>query len=183
MARTGSGTTTLLLACTALTLSCMPALLPPTAVEHTEVSAATADGELAEVAGELLTAANRVRVAQGLRPLVPDAALNRAAMAYAQELAARGVLDHTSPTPGLETMTRRIEAAGGSWLRAGENLAQLGGPANGAGRHIVDLWMTSPPHRSNLLERAYTHAGSGVARGRRSEWVAVQLYVLPRSGE
>jgi uncharacterized protein YkwD len=179
MGRNAFVASALLLACAAL--ACVPVLLPPADGNAADVSAGTADGVLAEVAGDLLTAANRARASHGLRPLVPDAALNRAAMAYAQELAAREVLDHTSPTPGLETMTRRIEAAGGTWLRAGENLAQLGGPANEAGRHIVDLWMTSPPHRSNLLERAYTHAGSGVAVGRRSEWVAVQLYVLPRS--
>jgi uncharacterized protein YkwD len=143
------------------------------------VPSGTMDAELATIAADLLVAANRARAAAGLRPLAPDAALNRAAMAYAAELATRGVLDHTSTMPGRETMTRRIEAAGGTWRQAGENLARLGGPAADAGPHIVDLWLVSPAHRTNLLERVYTHAGSGAARGARGDWVAVQLYVLP----
>jgi uncharacterized protein YkwD len=141
--------------------------------------AASAEGRLPLIAADLLSAANRARAREALPPLHPDAALDRAAQQYARELAQRGVLSHTSPTPGLETMTRRIEAAGGTWTHAAENLARLGGPGSEAGRHIVDLWMTSAPHRANVMSRTYTHAGSGVARGARGEWVAVQLYVRP----
>jgi uncharacterized protein YkwD len=162
----------------AAAMACAP--LPPVTQDE-GVASASAGGDpvLAGIARDLLAAANQARSAEGLSALQPDAALDRAAAEYAQELAERGVLDHRSRTPGRETLTRRIEAAGGTWYQAGENLARLGGPGAEAGHHIVQLWLVSPAHRRNLMNRTYTHAGSGVAIASRGEWVAVQLYVLP----
>jgi uncharacterized protein YkwD len=142
----------------------------------------TADTIFASVAAALLDEANRARRAAGLPMLRADAALNRAAMHYAGELAVRRVLDHHSPTAGLETMTRRIEAAGGSWRRAAENLARFTGTADEVAAEIIGLWLGSPSHRGNLLDRGFTHSGAGVARDRRGEWFIVQLYTLPPPG-
>jgi uncharacterized protein YkwD len=170
------GSALLVLALAVIACAPLPAVIPPAAEALPSVGS---DPVLAGIARDLLAAANRARAVEGLSPLQPDPALDRAAAEHAQELAGRGVLDHRSRTPGRETLTRRIEAAGGTWFQAGENLARLGGPGAEAGHHIVQLWLASPAHRRNLMDRTYTHAGSGIAIASRGEWVAVQLYVLP----
>jgi uncharacterized protein YkwD len=165
----------------ALTMAGCVALAESAVGVEPDVDPGTSDGTLAAIAAGLQRAANQMRADSGLVGLRADPALNRAAMKYAQELAWRGVLDHRSATPRLETLTKRIEASGGTWLEAGENLARLGGPAERAGGYIVELWMTSPSHRRNLMNPRYTHVGSGAARATRREWVTVQVYVVPRS--
>ena len=55
-----------------------------------------------------------------------------------------------------------LHGAGGWTL--GENIAwgswEYATPAS-----IVDSWMHSPPHRANILSRAFREIGIGVARG------------------
>ncbi len=46
----------------------------------------------------------------------------------------------------------------------GENLAYTTGPM--AAMAIVQMWMASPPHRRNLLDRKFRRTGVGIAGGR-----------------
>jgi uncharacterized protein YkwD len=135
--------------------------------------------EAAEVAAGVLAESNRVRVGQGLHALRPDDALRRAAAAHALELAGRQALDHVSVVPDLRTPADRVEAAGATWVRVAENLASTTSPAAAVPRTTVRLWLTSPGHRANLLEAAYTHTGVGVATGADGHWYIVQLYTVP----
>src|SRR5687767_4656945 len=82
-----------------------------------------ASAELGAVARAVLQRANAVRAEMKVAALREVSALTVAAQDYAYELATRQRLDHNSPKPGRETMTQRIEAAGGTWQRAAENLA------------------------------------------------------------
>ena len=50
-----------------------------------------------------------------------------------------------------------------SWT-VGENLAWGGGSGPSA-RVIVALWMKSPPHRANILNRRFRDVGLGIALG------------------
>jgi uncharacterized protein YkwD len=136
----------------------------------------------ATVAMAVLDESNRIRAAAGSPgALTYDARLHRAAQDYANELARRGVLDHSSPTPGRRTMTKRIEAAGATWSRAAENLGQLPGPATDVPRRVIQLWLDSPGHRRSLLDPAWTHSGVGVAMDERGYYYVVQLYLVPRA--
>lgn len=134
------------------------------------------------VAAEVLRAADRARAAEGMVTLAVDAALNQAAQAHAEELASRRTLDHTSTTPGRTTMADRIRAAGGTWVRAAENLASTTGTAGTVPAQAIRLWLSSPGHRRNLLEPAYTHTGAGVAVDGAGLWYIVQLYTVPGRG-
>ena len=133
----------------------------------------------AEMARNLLVEANRARQAQGLRALVADTSLNKAAMAYAAELARRRTLSHESNTAGRETLTKRIEVQGVRWQRAGENLASMSGLSTIVARQSIDMWLNSSGHRANLLNPQFTHGGSGVAADQYGVWYTVQIYVLP----
>ena len=139
------------------------------------------DATIAAVARSVVEEVNRTREASGLRPLREDAALRRAARDHSEELAARRTLDHNSTNPARQTLTMRIDAAGGSWSRAAENLANMSGAASSVASTTVRLWLGSEGHRRNLLEPAYTHTGVGVAIDHNGIWYITQLYVLPRS--
>jgi uncharacterized protein YkwD len=121
---------------------------------------------------------NRARADADARPLREVDVLTTAAQEYARELAQRRLLDHASATPGRTTPAQRIEAAGGTWKRAAENLASMSDYTN-VPRVTINLWLNSPPHRRNLLDPAYTTTGVGVARDASGTWYIVQLYVLP----
>ena len=123
--------------------------------------------------------ANAVRAELKLAALREVPELTAAAQDYAAELAKRQRLDHNSPRPGRQTMTQRIEAAGGQWQRAAENLASTSDNMVDVPRVVIELWLTSAGHRRNLLEPSYTTTGVGVARDPRGFWYVVQLYVLP----
>jgi uncharacterized protein YkwD len=134
---------------------------------------------IAAVARAVVAEVNRTRVAEGLAALSDDAALARAAREHSEELAARRTLDHNSTDPERRTMTMRIEAAGGTWTRAAENLANMSGAASSVPAQSAQMWLTSEGHRRNLLSPTYTHTGVGVAVDRRGIWYVTQLYVLP----
>jgi uncharacterized protein YkwD len=145
-------------------------------------AAAVSDATVEAVANELLAAVNRARADNGLRPLRRVAALTRAAREHSEELAERRTLEHTSTNPARRTMTMRIEAAGGTWSRAAENLANMSGPASDVPWQSVQLWLNSAGHRRNMLESAYTQTGVGIAIDQRGIWYITQLYVVPRTG-
>ena len=166
-----------MLVCSTCTIPAGPPPSPPVPVPSAPAPSET----LAAVAREVLEEVNRTRVANGRKPLRDDAALGRAARGHAEELAVRRTLDHASTDPALRTLTMRIEAAGGLWNRAAENLAHVSGPASDVPSRTVQLWLRSDGHRRNMLEAVYTHTGVGVAIDQHGTWYITQLYVLPRA--
>lgn len=150
----------------------------PASVPAAPASEAAADA----IARNLLAEVNRTREARGVRALRRDTVLDRAAGEHALELAERRTLDHVSTDPGRRTLTMRIEAAGGTWSRAAENLANMSGPASAVPARTARMWLDSEGHRRNMLDSAYTHTGTGIAIDRRGVWYVTQLYVLPSAG-
>jgi uncharacterized protein YkwD len=156
-----------------------------------EADAGETDGAVdhARVAADVLAEANLARQSARVPPLAHWPVLDRAAHGHAIELARRGVLDHRSATAGRETVTARIEAAGGTWRSAGENLFFYSFRGRSAvlttvatdelARHTIRGWLDSPGHRRNLLNGGFTHAGTGVARDEAGGWYVVQVYALP----
>lgn len=135
---------------------------------------------MSAVAGNVIAEINRIRRSNGLDALVEDAALNHAAREHSKEMASRARLDHESNDPALRTLTMRIEAAGGTWMQAAENLAQVFGASSSVPDRTATMWLESDGHRRNMLSPQYTHTGAGVATDSRGYWYITQLYVLPR---
>ena len=182
MALPCSGTCTRLLAVLLLGAACVSfpvRTAPPARSTPARAAPPPTSAELAAVARAVLQRANAVRAEMKVAALREAPPLNVAAQDYAYELATRQRLDHNSPKPGRETMTQRIEAAGGTWQRAAENLASTSDIMVDVPRIVIELWLTSAGHRRNLLDPAYTTTGVGVARDARGFWYVVQLYVFP----
>ncbi len=133
---------------------------------------------------------NKIRCENGVRPLVGDPGLQRAAITHSQDMATRGFFSHTSPVSGRETLRDRLHGENVRIRTAGENIAtrprlQIGG---GQPFYIVDVekcqftlndslvephtyntladsfvkqWENSPDHWENLMRPGFTRLGSG----------------------
>lgn len=113
--------------------------------------AALTPGELAVV-----RVMNSVRASNGVPPLRVGRALTRAARAHSVDMARRGYFDHGA-------FVRRLRSFGVRAPYIGENLAAGTQPLTAA--EIVQMWVASPPHRENLLDRGFSHVGVGMAGG------------------
>lgn len=128
------------------------------------------EGPTAE-ARELLERVNAARAEAGLPALNYDKAVENVAMIKAKDMRDNNYFAHESPTYGEphEMLTQ----FGIKWTYSGENIA--------AGQNTVSAvhaaWMNSPGHRSNILNKNYTHVGFGYVTGGsyRSYWV--QMFI------
>jgi uncharacterized protein YkwD len=109
---------------------------------------------------------NQQRAANGIGPLVENAALSTASAGYSQRMVAQGFFGHESPDGG--TLVQRLTDVGylgddAAWV-VGENIG-WGQASLATARSMVTAWMNSPGHRENLLSADYTQVGLGLALG------------------
>lgn len=133
---------------------------------------------------------NQRRCAAGLAPLSPDTGLRRSASTHSSDMARMGFFSHTSPVPGRAKLTDRLNESGVRYRAAAENLAtrsrlQLvsgkqftvldrsscafayGGQQiqphsyRTLAQQFVEVWESSPQHRENMMNTAYTRMGAG----------------------
>jgi uncharacterized protein YkwD len=86
--------------------------------------------------------------------------LVQTAQFHAEDMARNDFIDHTGSDGA--TYSERLDRAGYQYVRRGENIAA----AFGAPADVVAMWMDEPPdgpHRTNILNCAYQHAGVGRA--------------------
>jgi uncharacterized protein YkwD len=96
----------------------------------------------------------------GLPALRASTTLTRAARAKSADIARCGF----SHTACGHPCTYRVDWAGYSWTRIGENIAWGTGPLASA-RSIFSAWLRSPEHRANILDPAFRDVGIGSRRG------------------
>lgn len=130
--------------------------------------AALADGEGATerpgLQRAVLAEMNDVREQHGLRPLSAHRALERAALEQSRYLARGTTLNHDSADGGA-FWTRLVGAGYPRTNRMAENLALMPhcrGSVQVHASRVVRMWMESPGHRDNLLDRNLRHAGLSV---------------------
>jgi uncharacterized protein YkwD len=99
---------------------------------------------------------NSVRATNGVPPLRIGPALTRAARSHSVDMARRGYFEHGP-------FVQRLRRFGVRAPYVGENLASGTRPLSAAA--IVRMWVASPPHRQNLLDRGFRRVGIGLAGG------------------
>ena len=117
----------------------------------------------------LLELVNRDRGHQGLGLVRLDSRLSEIARAHSREMADTGVVGHVSPRTGNvrdRVLHARIDVA-----LLGENVGQ---DYSAAGAHRG--FMSSPGHRSNVVDPRMTAVGIGVVRGK-EHTEPVPLYI------
>jgi len=91
-------------------------------------------------------------------------------MASAEKLA------HEVPGARYPTLASRLKLVGYAYRSSGENVAE--GYTSGAA--LMASWMTSPPHRANILSAKYTETGVGMARSKSGRVYSVQVFGRPK---
>jgi uncharacterized protein YkwD len=113
---------------------------------------------------QLLHALNHVRARSGLSPLRLSRGLAAAAASHSKSMARYGYFSHSSEDGSLfwERVERFYRRPPGSSLYVvGENL--ISGGTSMSAEEVMKGWLTSPPHRENLLA-AWTEVGFGAIR-------------------
>jgi uncharacterized protein YkwD len=125
-------------------------ITPPERLASVGISTPT-PGEVA-----IVRVMNSVRATNGLPRLRIGRALTRAARSHSVDMARRGYFDHGA-------FVQRLRRFGVRAPYVGENLASGTRPLSAAA--IVQMWIASPPHRQNLLDRGFRRVGIGLAGG------------------
>lgn len=120
---------------------------------------------------------NIKRIEDNIPPLTESLKLNEVARLRLEDMFTNQYFDHVSPSGvGVSEVST---SAGYDFIAVGENLA-LGG--FGADEDVVQAWMDSPGHRSNMLARRYLEVGVAVKEGDykgRPARMAVQILGTP----
>lgn len=84
-------------------------------------------------------------------------ALDRAALAHAQDMAANSYIGHKGRDGSLPA--DRVTRVGYAWASVAENVAA----GHTSAEEVVDAWLASPGHCANLMSSRYTHTGVAYA--------------------
>lgn len=143
---------------------------PPDSLTVAATTAATAT-DAGAVAKQILDLMDRDRANNGLPPLKADPRLAKVAENYSREMAESGEIAHLSQRTG--SAVDRVRRAGITPMPTliAENVGR-----DYTAEGIERALMASPGHRDNILSRAASHVGVGVALGRR-EGNAVPIFV------
>ena len=145
-----------------LTLAVLVAILTSAIVLASGLpSAATADQGRWPMARQT----NRSRIRHDIRRVELRAAMSQLARRHSVRMARRGELFHTANAPAYYLR-------GVHWSRWGENV----GYTSGTIQELQDLFMGSPPHRENILNRRFRHVAIGTVRRDGMLWVTVFFY-------
>jgi len=132
---------------------------------------------LATIIDTVFLLTNRERVRASLTPLRRNADLARIAQIQAEQMAAAGKLAHEVPGSHYPTLASRMKLIGYQYRAVGENVAE--GYTSGAA--LMAGWMTSAPHRANILSARFTEAGVGMARSKSGRTYTAQVFGRPRT--
>jgi uncharacterized protein YkwD len=121
-------------------------------------------GAANELEAPILRELNRVRAEHRLPPLRDSRPLRRAADFHVVSMARRGYFTHDSfDGTSFDVRVARFYPVGGSsYWAVGENL--LWAAPTISPRRAVELWMASPGHRRNILDRRYRELGIAAVR-------------------
>ena len=133
-----------------LSLVAAPALAASSNVAHYT----TASPSVQEQTAQNLLNSDRARY--GLAPLTLDPELSRIARIKCEDMRDNRYFAHVSPTYG--DVRKMLRTFGYSYAGAGENIAH-----HATVEKAEAAFLSSPGHRRNIMSKAYTKVGIGVA--------------------
>src|SRR3954454_20154363 len=142
-------------------LAVLAALLVVAVVPSTGAARTPKAPHMVQLQTALLAQINVFRATHGLTRLKINGSLTGAADGHSSQMARLGYFSHNSANG--QSFSQRVAQAYSprgfrSWT-VGENLV-WGGPDIGAAR-AFKLWLSSPPHRANLLNARWREVGLG----------------------
>lgn len=116
--------------------------------------------DVSPIERDLLDRVNQARSAKRRRRLTVHPALMAAAAAHSADMAAHCLCQHEGSDGS--TVEDRLRGKGYAPASCAENIA-CGARST---VQVFEMWMASPAHRANVLERSFHHFGVGIATGR-----------------
>ena len=129
------------------------------------------------VTTEVVDLTNVERTRNKRASLRANARLMHAAQIQAEQMARAGQLAHVLPNAAYPSAGDRLAAADYRWQAYGENVA-LG---QSSAEEVLDSWMQSRGHRTNILNPDFTEMGAGYAIDRARRPYYVQVFARPVS--
>ncbi|HHW47726.1 MAG TPA: SafA/ExsA family spore coat assembly protein [Clostridiaceae bacterium] len=120
---------------------------------------------------EVIKLVNAERAKRGLAALKANWQLSRVARYKSQDMVNKGYFSHTSPTYG--SPFKMMESFGLKFSAAGENIAY----GQRTPQEVMNAWMNSPGHRSNILNPSYNEIGVGLARTKSGVNYWTQMFI------
>ncbi len=122
---------------------------------------------------EVIRLVNVERSKAGLMQLTKNWELSRVARYKSADMANKGYFSHTSPTYG--SPFQMMENFGLRFSAAAENLAY----GQRTPQEVMNAWMGSPGHRSNIMSATYTQIGVGMAKDSKGVLYWTQHFIKP----
>jgi uncharacterized YkwD family protein/spore coat assembly protein SafA len=120
---------------------------------------------------QVIDLVNKQRANNGLPALKANWELCRVARYKSQDMINKHYFAHQSPTYG--SPFDMMEAFGIRFSAAGENIAY----GQRTPQEVMNAWMNSPGHRSNILARNYDQIGVGVAKSANGTYYWTQHFI------
>jgi uncharacterized protein YkwD len=126
---------------------------------------------LSSLDSALVVQMNALRVAHGLAPLRVSPFLAAAARAHSTQMARLGYFSHNSAngSPFSSRIATYYPSRGYRSWTVGENLLWASPDIGAAG--ALNLWLSSPPHRANLLSPRWREVGLAAVHSTRAPGV------------
>lgn len=129
--------------------------------------------ETKSIESEVVRLVNVERAKAGLPALKENWQLSRIARYKSQDMINKNYFSHYSPTYG--SPFDMIESFGIKFSAAGENIAM----GQRTPQEVMNAWMNSPGHRSNILSPSYTEIGVGLAKDKSGRCYWTQMFIKP----
>jgi uncharacterized YkwD family protein/spore coat assembly protein SafA len=120
---------------------------------------------------QVIDLVNQQRAWNGLPALKANWELCRVARYKSQDMIDKHYFDHQSPTYG--SPFRMMESFGIRFSAAGENIAY----GQKTPQAVMNDWMNSPGHRSNILNSTYNQIGVGAAKAANGTFYWTQMFI------
>ena len=120
---------------------------------------------------------NVERTLQQRQPLRANVRLMRAAQIHAEQMARARQMAHVLPNAAYPSAEDRLAAAEYRWQTYGENVAA----GQTTATEVLNDWMHSRGHRTNILNPDFTEMGAGYAIDRDGRAYHVQVFGGPLS--
>jgi LysM repeat protein len=118
---------------------------------------------LDQMAGQMVAGVNAEREKAGLPSYRIDQEIAAMALTHAQDMVVRGFFSHVTPE-GL-TLSDRFADAGIGAVNMGEDIQRNTKPAQETVAFALNWFMSSRPHRANILHPNHNRIGVGVVEG------------------
>jgi len=120
---------------------------------------------------EVVRLVNAERAKAGLPSLAQNWELSRVARYKSQDFIDKNYFDHNSPTYG--TPFQMMTSFSIRYSAAGENIAK----GQNSPSAVMNAWMNSPGHKSNIMSSAYNQIGVGVAKDSKGNLYWTQMFI------